>query len=74
MSGDIKLTPEYDRYAEMFSYLLANGGFTTAIKNPPCDAIFFYYWFVEFKSGIRKEIDIPAIKGNKILWRAAPLT
>lgn len=71
MCGDIKFTPEFDRNKEMFSYLLVNGGFTPKIENPPCDTRFFYYWFVEFELGIRKEIDIPEINGNKIVWHAA---
>ncbi len=68
MNGDIALTADFQKYKNVFSYLLADDGLTPG-GEPPFDESYFEGWYLEDEHGIRKPIDIPAIEKNEIIWR-----
>lgn len=68
MSGDIALTTEFERYAKVFDYLLANDGLTDGSPQPFDDSM-YEGWCLIDAAGTRKEIDMPAIEDGEVRWR-----
>jgi hypothetical protein len=68
MSGDIQLTPEFERYKPIFSFLLSNDGLTDG-SDPPFEESYFDNWLLEDESGKQQPIDIPSIEDGEVMWR-----
>ena len=68
MSGDIQLTPEFEGYKPIFSFLLSNDGITDG-SDPPFEESYFDNWALEDESGKQQLIDIPSIENGEVMWR-----
>ena len=62
------ITPEFEGYKPIFSFLLSNDGLTDG-SDPPFEESYFDNWVLEDESGKQQSIGIPAIEDGEVIWR-----